>query len=111
VSASVTRLRQAGALITVTDPADRRRTLVSPDPAVRRRHRLSGPDNGASPLRRKEPHMLRLLGIRPNRVLIGLAGIGALAAGLVVHHLVLIAIGGLLVVWAAVTHWSRRRGR
>jgi DNA-binding MarR family transcriptional regulator len=36
VSASVTRLREAGALITVTDPADRRRTLVSPNPEVRR---------------------------------------------------------------------------
>jgi DNA-binding MarR family transcriptional regulator len=36
VSASVTRLREAGALITVTDPADRRHTLVSPNPEVRR---------------------------------------------------------------------------
>jgi DNA-binding MarR family transcriptional regulator len=36
VSASVTRLREAGALITATDPADRRRTLVSPNPEVRR---------------------------------------------------------------------------
>ncbi len=34
VSASVTRLREAGALITTTDPADRRRTLVSPNPEV-----------------------------------------------------------------------------
>lgn len=37
VSASVTRLRESGALVTSTDPADRRRTLVSPDPEVRRR--------------------------------------------------------------------------
>jgi DNA-binding MarR family transcriptional regulator len=37
VSASVTRLRQAGGLITTTDPADRRRTLVSPNPAIQRR--------------------------------------------------------------------------
>jgi DNA-binding MarR family transcriptional regulator len=36
VSASVTRLREAGALITATDPADRRRTLVSPNPEISR---------------------------------------------------------------------------
>jgi DNA-binding MarR family transcriptional regulator len=36
LSASVTRLREAGGVITVTDPADRRRTLVSPSPQVRR---------------------------------------------------------------------------
>jgi DNA-binding MarR family transcriptional regulator len=36
VSASVTRLREAGGLITTTDPADRRRTLVSPNPQIRR---------------------------------------------------------------------------
>jgi hypothetical protein len=36
VSASVTRLRESGALITSTDPADRRRTLVSPNPEVLR---------------------------------------------------------------------------
>jgi DNA-binding MarR family transcriptional regulator len=36
VSASVARLREAGGLITTTDPADRRRTLVSPNPEVRR---------------------------------------------------------------------------
>jgi DNA-binding MarR family transcriptional regulator len=36
VSASVTRLREAGGLITATDPADRRRTVVSPNPEVRR---------------------------------------------------------------------------
>ncbi len=34
VSASVARLREAGALISTTDPADRRRTLVSPNPEV-----------------------------------------------------------------------------
>jgi DNA-binding MarR family transcriptional regulator len=36
VSASVTRLREAGGVITTTDPADRRRTLVSPNPQIRR---------------------------------------------------------------------------
>ena len=34
VSAAVTRLREGGALITETDPRDRRRTLVSPSPAI-----------------------------------------------------------------------------
>ena len=36
VSASVTRLRESRALVTSIDPADRRRTLVSPNPEVRR---------------------------------------------------------------------------
>jgi DNA-binding MarR family transcriptional regulator len=36
VSASVSRLREAGGVITATDPTDRRRTLVSPNPQVRR---------------------------------------------------------------------------
>jgi DNA-binding MarR family transcriptional regulator len=36
VSTSVTRLRAAGGLITTTDPADRRRTLVSPNPEIQR---------------------------------------------------------------------------
>ena len=36
VSASVARLREAGGVITSTDQADRRRTLVSPNPEVRR---------------------------------------------------------------------------
>ena len=36
VSASVTRLRESRALVTTIDPADRRRTLVSPNPEVRR---------------------------------------------------------------------------
>ncbi len=37
VSASVARLAAYGALVTTTDPADRRRTLVQPDPVVLRR--------------------------------------------------------------------------
>jgi hypothetical protein len=37
VSASVARLREAGALITTTDPTDRRRTLAAPNPDVQRR--------------------------------------------------------------------------
>jgi DNA-binding MarR family transcriptional regulator len=37
VSASVTRLRESRALVTTIDPADRRRTLVSANPEVRRR--------------------------------------------------------------------------
>jgi hypothetical protein len=36
VSASVTRLRELGGLITSVDPADRRRTLVSPNPQISR---------------------------------------------------------------------------
>jgi hypothetical protein len=36
VSASVARLRDKGGVITTTDPADRRRTLVSPNPEVLR---------------------------------------------------------------------------
>lgn len=36
VSASVARLREAGGVITTTDPADRRRTLAAPNPEVRR---------------------------------------------------------------------------
>lgn len=47
--------------------------------------------------------MLRLFGIRPNRLLIALAGVGVLVAGLIVHGPGLIALGGLLIVWAAVT--------
>jgi DNA-binding MarR family transcriptional regulator len=34
VSASVARLRQHGALMTTTDPADHRRTLVTPNPSI-----------------------------------------------------------------------------
>jgi DNA-binding MarR family transcriptional regulator len=37
VSMSVARLRKASALITTSDPADRRRTLVAPNPEVLRR--------------------------------------------------------------------------
>lgn len=47
--------------------------------------------------------MLHLLGIRPNPLLIVLAGIGVLMAALVVHSPGLIALGGLGIVWAAVT--------
>ena len=36
VSASVVRLRDAGALVAGPDPADRRRTLVRPNPEIRR---------------------------------------------------------------------------
>jgi DNA-binding MarR family transcriptional regulator len=36
VSASVARLREARGVITTTDPTDRRRTLVAPNPEVRR---------------------------------------------------------------------------
>ena len=53
--------------------------------------------------------MLRLFGIRPNRLLIALAGIAALAIGLVTHGPGLILIGGVLIVWAAVTLATRRR--
>jgi DNA-binding transcriptional ArsR family regulator len=35
VSASVARLREAGGVITTTDPTDRRRTLAAPNPQVR----------------------------------------------------------------------------
>ena len=41
--------------------------------------------------------MLRLFGIRPNRLLIALAGVDVLVAGLVVHGPGLMAIGGLLI--------------
>jgi hypothetical protein len=55
--------------------------------------------------------MLRLFGIRPNRLLIALAGMGVLVAGLAMHGPILIALGGLVIVWAAVTLVaSRRRG-
>jgi hypothetical protein len=53
--------------------------------------------------------MLRLFGIRPNRLLITLAGIGALVVGLAVHGPVLMAIGGLLIVWEAVALVTSRR--
>jgi DNA-binding MarR family transcriptional regulator len=38
VSASVTRLREAGGVVTASDPTDRRRTLVSPNPQIRHGH-------------------------------------------------------------------------
>lgn len=56
--------------------------------------------------------MLHLFGIRPNRLLIALAGIGLLVAGLVVHGPGLMTFGGLLIVWSAITLVaSRRRAR
>jgi hypothetical protein len=55
--------------------------------------------------------MLRLFGIRPNRLLIALAGIGVLVIGLVVHGPGLMALSGLLIVWAAVTLVASRRRR
>jgi len=53
--------------------------------------------------------MLRLFGIRPNRLLIALAGIGVVAIGLVVHRPDLMALGGLLAVWSAVMLVASRR--
>ena len=53
--------------------------------------------------------MLRLFGIRPNRLLIALAGIAALTIGLVIHGPGLMVIGGVLIVWAAVTLAASRR--
>jgi SAM-dependent methyltransferase/DNA-binding MarR family transcriptional regulator len=49
VSAAVARLRQGGALVTVVDPQDRRRTLVGPSPNVLRRvqHQAPAPIDGA----------------------------------------------------------------
>jgi hypothetical protein len=56
-------------------------------------------------------NMLRLFGIRPNRLLIALAGIGVLAIGLAKHGPELMVVGGLLIAWAAVTlvasRWRR----
>jgi DNA-binding MarR family transcriptional regulator len=37
VSAAINRLREGGALVTDTDPRDRRRTLVRPSPTIRKR--------------------------------------------------------------------------
>jgi hypothetical protein len=53
--------------------------------------------------------MLRLFGIGPNRLLIAVAGVGVLAAGLVAHGPGLTAVGGLLIVWTAVTLVASRR--
>jgi len=55
--------------------------------------------------------MLGLFGIRPNRIFLAVAGAGALVVGAVVHGPGLMAIGGLLVVWAAVTFAAGRRRR
>jgi DNA-binding MarR family transcriptional regulator len=49
VSAAVARLRDSGALVTTTDPNDRRRTLVRP---VRRRPRLSADAQSAAAVTR-----------------------------------------------------------
>ncbi len=53
--------------------------------------------------------MPSLFGTRPHPLLIALAGIGVLVAGLVVHGPVLMAYGGLLIVWAAATLVVSRR--
>ncbi len=54
--------------------------------------------------------MLRLFGFRPNRFLIALAGAAVLAIGVVGHGPILMAVGGVLIVWAAATlALSRRR--
>jgi hypothetical protein len=53
--------------------------------------------------------LLRLFGIRPGRLVIALAGIGALAGGLVVHGPVLMVLGGLLIVSSAVRLLAGRR--
>lgn len=55
--------------------------------------------------------MLGLFGIRPNRLLLAVAGAGALLVGVVVHGPGLTVIGGLLFVWAAVTFAAGRRRR
>jgi DNA-binding MarR family transcriptional regulator len=49
VSAAVARLRESGALLTTTDPSDRRRTLVRP---VRRRPRLASDAQSAAAVER-----------------------------------------------------------
>jgi hypothetical protein len=53
--------------------------------------------------------MLRLLGVRPSRLLIALGGIGVLAVGLVVHRPDLMVLGGLLTGWSAVMLVASRR--
>jgi hypothetical protein len=55
--------------------------------------------------------MLHLLGIHPNRLFMVIAGIGVLVIGLVIHGTFLMAIGGLLIVWSAVTFVASRRRR
>lgn len=59
VSASVAKLREAGALVTAVDPKDRRRTLVRASPDARRTAKLiSAPINGAlaAALGTQDPH-------------------------------------------------------
>ena len=53
--------------------------------------------------------MLGLFGIRPHPLLIALAGVGLLVAGLVLHGPVMLALGGLAIAWAAVTFATTRR--
>jgi Flp pilus assembly protein TadB len=53
--------------------------------------------------------VLRLLGIRPNRLLIAVGGVAMLVAGVLLHGLNLIVIGGVLIVWAAITFVASRR--
>jgi Flp pilus assembly protein TadB len=55
--------------------------------------------------------MLGLFGIRPNRLFLAIAGAAALVVGVVVHGPGLMVIGGLLLVWAAVTFAAGRRRR
>jgi hypothetical protein len=69
---------------------------------------MTGPDRLVS--HRKDLSMLRLFGIRPNRVLVALAGAAALAVGLVIHGPVLMAAGAILVVYSAVMLIAGRRG-
>jgi hypothetical protein len=53
--------------------------------------------------------MLRLIGIRLNRAFVALAGVAVLVIGLVAHGPALMALGGLLVVSAAVGLAASRR--
>lgn len=46
--------------------------------------------------------MLRLFGIRPNRVFLALGGAAVFAVGLVIHGPFLMALGAILVVYSAV---------
>jgi hypothetical protein len=55
--------------------------------------------------------MLRFFGIRPHPLLIAAAGIVLLVIGLAAHSLLMMALGGLVIVWAAVTFVTVRRRR
>jgi hypothetical protein len=55
--------------------------------------------------------MLGLFGIRPNRLLIAVAGIVLLVAGLVVDGPVMMTFGGLAIAWSAITFIAARRQR